>query len=141
MSEPELPEDLFAAYRALKESDAPREAWDALSKRTRAAKAAWTQRGDTTRRQQLTDLAGYLSRARPTTSEVLTAATLAAAVDALRTRRGDVSATVRALLRRIEATRNARRDEPGYDEDHDELVDGEERLGDLARERGIDLDD
>lgn len=148
MTEPPSPEALFADYQALAaRKDATFAEWNVLQKRVRSAKAAWTKRGDSTRRQQLTDLQGYVARAKPVEpSEELTPARLAGELKVLRAtlRRGQAqkaAAAVRQLWRQLEATRATRlRADPSWDDDHDAFVDGESALVDLATELGIALE-
>jgi len=137
---PASPEELFAEYRALRaEPAATREQYDALANKTRAAKAAWKKRGDTTRSQQLADLQNYIAQFKPADAELLTRESCEHALAALRT--GATAAAVRALWQRLMETRAQRSRDPRYDEDHDDLVDCEGALGDLASELGISLDD
>ncbi|MCB9618963.1 MAG: hypothetical protein H6721_16385 [Sandaracinus sp.] len=146
MTEPPAPETLFAEYRALAaRADATLADWQALQKRVRAAKAAWTKRGDSVRRQQLTDLQGYVTRTKPAEPRALTPATLAREVSELRAamrsgRAQEAAATVRRLWQQLAATRSRRLEEPAYDDDHDELLDGESALVDIAEELGVLLD-
>jgi ATPase subunit of ABC transporter with duplicated ATPase domains len=143
---PPTPEQLFAEYHALRaDRAATREAYDALAKKTRAAKASWTKVGDQARRQQLADLQSYITRFKPVeASRLLTRESLEREVASLRaafkTRRGvDLQGAVRALWRRLEDTRGQLSTNPDYDEDHDDFVDSEGELMDLAQELGIHL--
>lgn len=144
--EPPSPETLFAEYRALAaREDATLADWQALQKRVRSAKAAWTKRGDSVKRQQLTDLQGYVTRTKPVEPRELTPATLAREVSELRAtmrrgRTGEAVATVRRLWRGLEAMRARRLENPAYDDDHDELLDAENALVDAAEELGVPLD-
>lgn len=144
MDDPEPPEQLFAAYRALREAPAASRAeYEALGKRTRAAKAAWTKLGRRVERQQLTDLQGYLTQFKPRDDEAvdLTPTTLDRELLALRALGGrKLEGALRALWRRLEETRAHRAAEDAdYDPDHDDLADGEAALLDLASGAGVDL--
>lgn len=144
---PPSPESLFAAFHALKaDPDASAAQYDALSKRARAAKAAYKKAGDVVRMQQCSDVQGYLARSKPSAAEPLTAAALGAQLSAIRAMQDaqDQARAARALARRICETRDRWARDGGaygaYDEDHDELVDGEGALTELALELGVELE-
>jgi hypothetical protein len=143
---PPAPEQLFAEYHALRaDPAATREAFEALAKKARAAKAAWTKLGDQARRQQVADLQNYITRFKPVeASRLLTRESLEREVAslgaALKTRRAqDLREAVRALWRKLEDTRGQLSVDPNYDDDHDDFIDAEAELMDLAHELGIDL--
>jgi hypothetical protein len=143
---PVAPERLFDEYHALRaDPAATRAAYDALSKKVRAAKAAWAKLGEDARVRQCTDVQMYLRQFRPPAAELLTASTLAHEVAALRKRSKTTPSTklraaVQKLLRRLNETRSVLEREPDHDSDHDAFVTAEEELMDLAREFGVDLE-
>ena len=137
---PETPRLLFDLYNELRASGGIRAQYDALAKRVRAAKAAWTKLGDRVQRQQLADLQNYIAQFKPREeSTLLTPESLERELGLVR-RQKQPEAALRALQKRLEDTRAQRTAaDPNHDCDHDDLTDGEAALADLAFQLGIDL--
>jgi hypothetical protein len=146
LARPSTPEQLFAEYHALRaDPTATRAAYDALSKKTRAAKAAMKKIGDPARMQQMSDLQNYIAQFQPVdAASVLTPEWFAREVQALvaspkTDRHADLEGAVRALWRRLEETRGMLERDPDHDSDHDAFTDHEGALTDLAHALGVDL--
>lgn len=143
---PPAPEELFAEYHQLRSSaDATAAAYDALAKRARAAKRAWSKLADAPRANQLRDLLNYIAQSKPVEpAALLTPEALLREVASLRkaarsARAGALKGRVLGLWRRLQDTRGQLERDPDHDSDHDELVDGQEQLFDLAQQLGVDL--
>lgn len=143
---PSSVDQLFAEYHALRAAPrASRDAYEGLGKRVRAAKAAATKLGHLTEVQQLSDLQMYIRQFKPRLPSLhLAPQQLVRELASLRSKAGtmkvqELHSALRALRRRLDETRASLESNPEYDGDHDDFINGEQELVDLATECGVDI--